>query len=260
MISELLAESKRKRKRKKIRLFDIIDSIPLTSSGSDDDSELSYLKNKLKKKQTKRSSSNIPNLGMTFLPDKLNYATEQKPLQKKSTATHGLLSGLPNPPPANSVIVQESTVEAFKPKLSRYLDPNNKEDDPLSWLNIIRASRNEAKETQTDKTIATDNLRNQEIQTETEFKEMLEIPKSQTFFTTNTIENESKTKEFCDRVRQEVLSKLNHVKQLEDKRVQTFSNAGVQTSGKEKSFYVPPFEKEEKPESNTKEPKREVIK
>ncbi|XP_057300098.1 rootletin-like isoform X2 [Hydractinia symbiolongicarpus] len=210
VITELLLQKKkRKKKRRRLKIFDIIDNIPLTS---DSDSDVEPLR---KHSKERNNILELPNLGLTFLPPYTNKKSV-KETSKITSTTQQTFSSLPEPPR-----------DLYKPKVPRFLDPNNKKDDPLSWENIIKDVRRETRETQTEKTQKENNLVTQEIQTE--ISDMIDIPRTQTFFTEQRDHVSDKTKEFCDRVRNEVLQKLDHLQSLEEKSCQTISHASVQT-------------------------------
>lgn len=202
----LLQKKKRKKKRRRLKIFDIIDNIPLTS---DSDSDVEPLR---KHSKERNNIAELPNLGLTFLPP----YTNKNSVKETSKITNTTQQTLPEPPR-----------DLYKPKVSRFLDPNNKKDDPLSWENIIKDVRRETRETQTEKPQKENNLVTQEIQTE--INDMIDIPRTQTFFTDQKDHVSDKTKEFCDRVRNEVLQKLDHLQSLEEKSCQTISHASVQT-------------------------------
>ena len=236
VISELLMERRKKRKkRKRLKLFEIIDRIPVTSSESESEDDTLY-----RKKTPHKQTSNIP-IGLPFLPSGYNSL----PFLPSGYNSHTVItkpdheldisSGLPKPPVRESkprldrykpvisptVTQTKPLLDQYKPKMSTFL--NNTDIDPLSWANIIKEARCETRHTQTDKNIL---VQTKEIQTE--LKEMIEIPRSQTFFTSET-NNVTETNEFCKRVREEVLEKLENINK-EVERKTYLINAAVQTN------------------------------
>lgn len=194
-----MERKKKKKKQKKLRLFDIIDSIPLTSESEIDEEIPITIKSKAKR--TENINKKTPKQFPESSPEKY--------------------SALPNPP---------TPFLAFEPAPSRFITKSN-EDAALSWANIIKSARHETQSTQTDKNTVHTEVVSQEIQTE--IKEMIEIPRTQTFFNEpNNIERDQSVKkmnEFCDKVRKEVEEKLANLTVNEDKHCQTVCHAGMQT-------------------------------
>jgi len=95
----------------------------------------------------------------------------------------------------------------------------------LSWVNIIKASTMETKDTQTESLTKT---KSHTIEVQTEMQEMVEIPRSQTFFT-EPKKKANETEKFCNLVRQEIIDKLEFKVPLDNKSCQTITNAETQT-------------------------------
>lgn len=218
IINELLTQKRAKRRNKKqLRLFDVIDNIPITS---DSDSELD---SNARRKYTIKNSEHIDcqthntlkKYGLT-LP--IDFHT--RPEQEKATVishTDPLHASIDKAP-------RSSGHGIFQTKPQNH----NENEDHFSWVNLVREFRHECKGTQTEKKNTRDHLHTKEVQTE--IKEMLEIPQSQTFFLDpSSAVSKEKTKEFCERVRKEVIEKLEYQEKLEDKVTQTISHACVQT-------------------------------
>ena len=254
IINELIkAKRKRKSKTKRLRLFDIIDNIPVTSE-EESESEI-YRKQSLKNDNIENPDAEnrtLFNYGLTSFP---TIKSKQEQLSKTAKRQQDG-SSFPSIPGPSNLVRPITNSKTEKQKATNASHNNNEasdswvalintvnqnlqdrdnlitgvDQDSQSWLNLKRATRHENKETQTRKTKKTeDQYRTIEIQTE--LQDMIEIPRSQTFFTepSNKKENIKKTAEFCDRVRQEVLQKLQYQESLEDKHVQTICHAEVQT-------------------------------
>ena len=206
VISELLMERKKKKSHKRVKLFDIIDNIPLSSDSEVDDDISLVGKCRPNRKGNSHLSLLNPN---PFLPVSKNnpIISDVKSIQP---------SMLPDVP-----------LDRFKPKSSKFLTNCDENIDPLSWANIIKTSRQETQGTQTENK-NTSLMISQEMQTE--MKEMVNIPLIQTFFKSNEIDKTVKnTNEFCDRVRKEIVEKFENIKKNEDKYCQTVCDAGIQT-------------------------------
>ena len=249
IIYELILEKKKRKKRqqkRKLKLFDIIDNLPITS-----ESEESPLVNKAQQK-SKVNLSNIPSVGLSFRPSNviskenrnqnkhpyqsaIGEPIEQRPnfLKQVANYTGDMLhfdSGIPDPPKLNSNVnskqsieKENSSLDQYKPIMPKFLHPDKVKDDPLSWKNILKLTRNDSKHTQTE----TYKTKTHETEVQTEIQEMVEIPKTQTFFTEPDIKQ---TNEFCERVRSEIIEKLDiNKKVLENKGCQTVSDAKTQT-------------------------------
>ena len=249
IIYELILEKKKRKKRqqkRKLKLFDIIDNLPITS-----ESEESPLVNKAQQK-SKVNLSNIPSVGLSFRPSNviskengnqnkhpyqsaIGEPIEQRPnfLKQVANYTGDMLhfdSGIPDPPKLNSNVNSKQSIEKenssfdqYKPIMPKFLHPDKVKDDPLSWKNILKLTRNDSKHTQTE----TYKTKTHETEVQTEIQEMVEIPKTQTFFTEPDIKQ---TNEFCERVRSEIIEKLDiNKKVLENKGCQTVSDAKTQT-------------------------------
>ena len=247
---ELILEKKKRKKRqqkRKLKLFDIIDNLPITS-----ESEESPLVNKTKQK-SKVNLSNIPNVGLSFRPSNfiskenenqnkqpyqsaIDEPIERRPdfLKQVADSTEDMLyfdSGIPDAPKLNTnenfskqaIEKENSSLDQYKPVMSKFLHPDKVNDDPLSWKNILKLTRNDSKHTQTE----TYETKTHATEVQTEIQEMVEIPKTQTFFTEPDIKQ---TNEFCERVRREIIEKLDiNKKVLENKCCQTVSDAKTQT-------------------------------
>ena len=250
IIYELILEKKKRKKRqqkRKLKLFDIIDNFPITS-----ESEESPLVSKTKQK-SKVNLSNIPNVGLSFRPSNfisrenlnhnkqpyqsaINEPIERAPNFLKQVADNTgdmsyFDSGIPDPPKLNmneifskqTIEKEDSSLEQYKPIMSKFLHPDKVNDDPLSWKNILKLTRNDSKHTQTE----TCETKTHATEVQTEIQEMVEIPKTQTFFTEPEIKQ---TNEFCERIRSEIIEKLDiNKKVLENKGCQTVSDAKTQT-------------------------------
>ena len=230
-----------------MKLFDIIDNLPITS-----ESEESPLVSKTKQK-SKVNLSNIPNVGLSFRPSNfiskenlnhnkqpyqsaINEPIERAPNFLKQVADNTgdmsyFDSGISDPPKLNmneifskqTIEKENSSLEQYKPIMSKFLHPDKVNDDPLSWKNILKLTRNDSKHTQTE----TCETKTHATEVQTEIQEMVEIPKTQTFFTELEIKQ---TNEFCERIRSEIIEKLDiNKKVLENKGCQTVRDAKTQT-------------------------------
>lgn len=87
VITELLLQKKkRKKKRRRLKIFDIIDNIPLTS---DSDSDVEPLR---KHSKERNNIAELPNLGLTFLPPYTNK-NSVKETSKITSTTQQTLPG-----------------------------------------------------------------------------------------------------------------------------------------------------------------------
>ena len=253
VINELLKQKRSTRKRnKRVRLFDIIDNIPVSTDN--DDSERDRMA-RVKSREPPDASTldTMYNYSLTTFPKPIT--TQNRVLEKTFDPFPGPSDGKFNSKPINiqNEVSEKSNQFSFGPtrsnrKLNKEpsdswvallnsVNQNAKSSreieaaissDPDSWLNLKRGTRQECKETQTCKQKADSSHKNIEVQTEIE--KMIEIPRTQTFFADEKdAVTVGKTKEFCDRVREEVIKKLEYQESLEDKHVQTICHAEVQT-------------------------------
>lgn len=273
IINELIkAKRKRKTKTKRLRLFDIIDNIPVTSE--EESVKESSDKENFNNKNPDAESRTLFNYGLTSFPtiktkqEQLFSKTdkiEQPSLDEKQkrrdfpsmpgpsnknlckSAPDGFVkdNNIPHTRNVNNDGVEpsDSWVALIKTVNHNLQERENLvagvEQDPDSWLNLKRTTRHENKETQTSKPKKSDD-QYRTIEIQTELKDMVEIPRSQTFFAEPSSMSKDainkKTTDFCDRVRQEVIQKLEYQQSLEDKHVQTICHAEVQTdNGTDKS-------------------------
>ena len=253
------AKRKRKSKTKRLRLFDIIDNIPVTS---EEESESKSLDKENINRNPDAESRTLFNYGLTSFP---TIKTKQEQLfsksnqeksdqhEKQETRHFPSIPGPSNKSFLKTDLVKDNDVPSTRNVNGGEGEPSDRwvaliktvnqnlqerenlvpgvEQDPESWLNLKRTTRQENKETQTSKAKKPDD-QYRTIEIQTELKDMIEIPRSQTFFSEPTISKEvthKKTAEFCDRVRKEVIQKLEYQQNLEDKHVQTICHAEVQT-------------------------------
>lgn len=231
IINELLTQKKRDqrgrpKKKKKLRLFDVIDNIPITSnSDSDDESDCRH---GVKYNDRKESPQHIDR--HTYRTLKKYGITRNLDFGAGTKSDKSIPSSVPHIPFQDKTQEKPINKSNFQTlKINGLEETQRLNEDPFSWKTLVQEFRHESKSTQTDsKNKTMDHLHTKEVQTE--LKEMLDIPKTQTFFLepTPSVSNE-KTKEFCDRVRKEVIEKLEYQEKLEDKKTQTVSYACTQT-------------------------------